>query len=163
MNFHPRKGPHPLNQIEIKNLLFPLVFLTALATPAAGQLFPYDRIDDVIYATDTDGLNFLLLNEHTRLFKLDTVTFEVYFEPTEIIPRTDGWWITTRCIETVFMGKKQVAGSFYRPFNDKGRYTLLFYRDGCYMVQETEFLPDGSSSTHFEIFGRCPPQKYRKL
>ena len=148
----------------MKTYRFFIMFMyAALATPVAGQLFPFDRSDDVIYGSNDEDLIFLRINEHTRLFKLDTVTLEVYFEPTEIIPRNDGWWITTRCIETVFMGKKQVSGSFYRPFGSNGRYTLLFYRDGCYMVQEIDFLPDGTSSTHFEIFGACPPRKYRKL
>ncbi len=128
---------------------------------AAAQVFPFDRACDTTFFRE--NVRVVSLEEHTRLFGNGTVTMEVYYEPVEITKRDDGWAMSTRCTETIFVHKKPVAGKALWACAGSGRYLFLFYRDGCYLVQEMEFLPDKSSSTHFELFGKCPPQRTKSM
>ena len=142
---------------NLSRLLFPLLFV-ALATPVAGQLFPFDRESDSLLVSQKIVLK--ILDGHTQIFGKGKIHLEVYFEPWEEVETKPGYAITFKCTETIFVEKMEVAGdTLYPVTDDKGSYLFYFYRDGCYVLTTIERTPDGSTSESNEAWGDCKKTK----
>lgn len=140
----------------MNKLLCILLFSAALATPVAGQLFPYDRTAEEMPAGDLVAWYFV--SEHTEHFGDDSVTVETYADTVEEIPAPVGWAIKTRCTGTLFLGQRRLAGPFSTLLTTRARTTLLVHRERMYLEIDLELLPDGSISKYVHRFGDWPPK-----
>jgi hypothetical protein len=152
-------------QTEKRNMktlptLVPLSLFVALATPVAGQLFPFDRTADIPPATEK--ITIAKLSAHTLIFGQGETNLEVYYEPQDVqyLEGQGDWSFKTKCRETLFIEKKKCSGTLTYLISDQpGHYLFYFYQDGCFVLTTIESLPDGTIGENHETWGKCLKNK----